>query len=146
MAIYVSGLLCQYALEERDHVLTAVKIVDQIVFDLPSDIPPDKVNILNLLQVWALIFVKSDGPEDFELEFTGIAPNGQRVNPQRIAIHSKGGSKGHQIRLEIQIDPRSQGLWWFEIAIAGNVVLKMPLLIAASDQSANPSPSVEASE
>lgn len=146
MAIYVSGLLCQIALEEPDHSLTAVRIIDQIVSDLPSDVPFDKINILTPLSVFALILVKSDGPEDFELVFTGIAPNGQRVNPQKISIHSEGGSKGHQVRLGINIDPRNSGLWWFEIAIAGNVVLKMPLLIVASDQSANPSPSSEASE
>jgi hypothetical protein len=146
MAIYVSGLLCQLALEEPDHSLTAVRIMDQIVVDLPSDVPSSQINILTLLPVWALILVKSDGPEDFVLDFTGIAPGGQRVNPQRIAIHSEGGSRGHQVRLGINIDPRSDGLWWFEIAVAGDVVLKMPLLIVASDLSPRAFPSSEGSE
>jgi hypothetical protein len=109
MAIYISGLLCQVALEEPDQLLTAVRIIDQIVVDLPSDVPTDKLNILTLLPIWALILVKSDSPEDFELDFTGIAPGGRRVNPQRIAIHSGGGSKGHQVRLGIDIDPAKSG-------------------------------------
>jgi hypothetical protein len=147
VAIYISGFLCQYALEEPDHSITAVRICDQIISDLPSDVPPEKINIVNFLAIWVLLFVKSDGPEDFDMAFTGIAPNGDRVNPCLFNVRTEGGSKGHQIRTSLNIDPRSVGLWWFEVAAKGTVVLKMPLQVAAHDasQTSSQQPSSEAS-
>src|SRR5581483_6260556 len=124
---------------ERDGVLSAFRIIDRVEVDIPTDVPPGSIVIANQVACFAVLSFKSDGPEDFEVTFTAIAPNGERIRPQRFKIQTGGGSHGHQMRIGMNFDPRNLGLWWVEILVNGKVALKMPLVLALpTGQSATP--------
>jgi hypothetical protein len=136
VAIYTSGLICQWALEENG-VLSAIRIVDRIEVDIPTDVPAGAIVIATQVACFAILSFKSEGPEDFEVVFTAIAPNGQRLKRQTFSIHTDGGTHGHQLRIGMNFDPRNIGLWWIEIAVNGNVALKMPLELSLSTDPKN---------
>ena len=139
MAIYTSGFICQWALEEKDGVLSAFRIIDRVEVDIPTNAPSGAIVIATQVACFAVLSFKSDDPEDFEVIFTAIAPNGERIRPQRFKIQTAGGSHGHQMRIGMNFDPRNVGLWWIEILVNGKVALKMPLALALpTDQSAPP--------
>jgi hypothetical protein len=130
VAIYTSGIICQYALEESDHVLTAVRIVDHVVVDLPADTDLGRALIINQVECYAILSFKSDGPEDFEVAYSAVAPNGQRMNPAKFRAHTEGGTHGHQMRIGMSFDPRNIGLWWIEVLVNGELALRMPLRLS----------------
>lgn len=137
MAIYTSGFICQQAIEDQEHVFSAIQIIDRIEVDLPTDVDPSKIVISTHVTCAALLLFRSDEPEDFDVTFTAVAPvppdilnppPGIRLRPREFkGIHSGGGVHGHQMRLNLRFDPRNRGLWWFEVAVNGRLVLKMPL-------------------
>jgi hypothetical protein len=129
MAIYTSGFICQWALEEKDGVLSAVRIIDRIEVDIPTDVSPGAIVVAMQVACFAVLSFKSEGPEDFGVVFTAIAPNGQRIHPQTFKIHTDGGSHGHQMRIGMSFDPSNIGLWWIEVAVNGAVALRMPLAL-----------------
>ena len=129
MAIYTSGFICQWALEERDGVLSAIRIIDRVEVDIPKDVPPGAIVVATQVACFAVLSFKSDDPEDFEVVFTAIAPNGERIRPQKFNIQTGGGSHGHQMRIGMNFDPRNVGLWWIEILVSGEVALRMPLAL-----------------
>ena len=144
MAIYTSGLICQEAIEESGQIFSAIRIIDRIEVDLPTEIDPEKTIIANQIACVALLLIRTDGPEVFDVTFTAVAPvppgvldppSGLRMLPREFkGIHSGGGVHGHQMRLNLKIDPRLVGLWWFEVAVNNALVLKMPLeLLRAKD-------------
>lgn len=129
MAIYTSGFICQWALEERDGVLSAFRIIDRVEVDIPTDVPPGAIVVATQVACFAVLSFKSESPEDFEVVFTAIAPSEQRIQPQTFKIHTDGGSHGHQMRIGMNFDPRDIGLWWVEVAVNGTVALRMPLAL-----------------
>ena len=139
-AIYTSGILCQIAIEEGpDRVLSAIRIVDRIEVDLPTDLAPDMTVIAMQVSCFAILSFKSESPEDFDVIFTGVTPRGDRVKQTTFKIHTDGGIRGHQIAFRMNFDPRNIGLWWFEVAVNGLIALKMPLeIVRATD----PDPSI----
>ena len=135
MAIYTSGFICQWALEEKDGVLSAFRIIDRIEVDIPTGVPPGAIVIATQVACFAVLFFKSDAPEELEVVFTAIAPNGERIRPQNFKIRTGGGSHGHQMRIGMNFDPRNIGLWWIEIFVNGKVALKMPLSLVLPNHS-----------
>jgi hypothetical protein len=136
MAIYTSGFICEKLLEDKGGVMSAINIIDRAEVDLPIDVPFNQFNVITPLQITAVLIFKSDAPEEFDVVFTGFAPateshpDGLPVNPSTLHVKLGGGIRGHQYRLGITIDPRSLGLWWFNVSMNGEVVLKLPFEVA----------------
>jgi len=132
MAIYTSGFICQDLIEEgAEHVFTAIRIVDRIEVDVPTDLPPGAIVVTTPISFYAVMSFRSDGPEDFDMVFTGIAPGEIRANSTTSKVHTDGGVRGHSFAMRLHFDPRNLGLWWFEVKINDAVAFKMPLELAA---------------
>jgi hypothetical protein len=128
MAIYVSGIICREILEEAGNILSAIRITDVVSLDIPESVDISKVEILPA-EFYILLVVRSDEPEEFDLEFTPIAPTGSKSRTQ--VLHSKvsSGVRGNTFRIATKVDARLPGLWWLEIKTQGRIALKMPLHI-----------------
>jgi hypothetical protein len=139
MAIYTSGFICVHVLEEKDKVVSAIRIIDNVTADLPQNVSPGTLVFMPPFTCDGLILFKSDGPEEFDAVFTAIAPDGTRMpsNSQHVSI--AGGPSGHTMILRLNFNPQLLGLWWLEVLVRGNVALKMPLRINPSQGSTNQS-------
>lgn len=129
MAIYTSGLICQLAIEGEDKVLSAIQIVDRVVVDLPEHVDPNAIVVTMALSCFAVLMFRSDGAESFEATFAAIKPDGTRSKETRFPVSIPGGAGGLTMRVNLVLDPRSLGLWWFEVFVNGAVALRLPLEI-----------------
>jgi hypothetical protein len=132
VAIYTSGIICEKALNE-DGVLSAIRIVDHLTVALSKPVPDDAHTIILFPLKFAVILsFKSDQPEEFDAQFSGVRPDGKRVaqDPLHVNINEL---KGHFVRIEIGIDPRMIGLWRFEVTVRGETALKLPFSIRLAD-------------
>jgi hypothetical protein len=139
VAIYTSGMICQLALEDTDHSLSLIKLIDRVMVDFPEGVPADQLVVAWPLSCAAVLVFKSEGPEQFQVSFTAVAPDGHRTTPISFPVNLTGGGGGFSMRLALNIDARSLGLWWFEVAVRSTVVLRLPLEIARNP--ANPTES-----
>lgn len=131
MAIYTSGFICQYLIDEGpEHIFSAIRIIDRIEVDVPTDLPAGTTVVTAPISFYAVVSFRSDGPEDFEMVFTAVAPGDIRLNPTTRRVQMEGGISGQTFGMRLNFDPRNIGLWWFEIKVNGNVVLRMPLELA----------------
>ena len=134
MAIYTSGIICRDAIvEENTGILSAVRIVDHVVVDIPQPIPSGSV-IAYPVPFFVIIVFKSDAPEEFEMVFSAIRPDGKRKDEAPVPIRTGGGPHGHNVRIRIDMDPRLVGTWWFEVNVRGEVALRLPFSVIPPDQ------------
>lgn len=134
MAIYTSGIICNDAIEDREtRVLSAIRIVDHVVVDVPHPVPEGTV-IVYPVPFFVVLFFKSDDPEEFDIVFTGIRPDGLRIPHPPERITTGGGTQGHTVRIRIDMDPRLWGTWWFEVSARGQVLLRLPFAVIPPNQ------------
>jgi|SRR5579862_1730766 len=137
MAIYTSGIICEQALDESG-VLSAIRIIDHVLVDLPSPLPAGTV-VAYPVRIYAILSFKSDEPEAFDMRFEALRPDGNRYRQDPLPIRTAGGAGGHIVRIKLDIDPRLIGLWWFEVLIRDEVALRLPFVVGVSGPETPPS-------
>jgi hypothetical protein len=143
VAIYASGILCKDVLEETmqdgQRVFSAIRIIDTIEVDLPEiPVSGEVTYVAFAIPCFALLVFKSDEPEEFDVVWTAIRPDGPRIALGPYRCSTGGGLSGHILKVTLNIPPQLTGLWWFEVAVRGELKLRMPLSLIREQ---NPAPS-----
>lgn len=117
-------------------MFTAINIGDvyyssflQFALDLP-DGSSRKVRVLPPVNVTVLIIFRSEFPTEFDVKFYGRLTNGELMpGENRSHVKLDGGIHGSTLNVDLVIDPRHEGLIWFEIYIDEELATKMPFQI-----------------
>jgi hypothetical protein len=128
-----AALFCDSVLEGKDHVASAIRIIDQInVFihpEAPSDIPSEQQKVpvhVNGL----LIFRTGYAPGEYLLSITVESPSGkrQKVLERPISL-SLPPNNGVTVHLNTTLMASSGGLFWIHITLGGKRLAHMPLQV-----------------
>jgi hypothetical protein len=133
-----SVILCERIMEEKDGVLTAVRIIDN-VFVAPQrkDVPaPDAMPSVPL-NFAVLISFKAGaarGPFEFQTKF--LSPSGKAtvVEMPPLKANFDQADSGVNFILHLTVVTREEGLYWFEVSIAGESepVTRVPVKVVYS--------------
>ena len=127
-----AALFCERVLQEVDGVLTLVRVVDRwnITGTSESMLP-------TAIQTNIVLMFKSGmfrGPA--QVMVTPISPRGNRLQPVTIPANFEGDEdRGVNIVLPIGFPVQEPGPYWFEVAVAGQVMTNMPLRVVYLQQS-----------
>jgi len=122
-----AALLCENILEEKDGVLSAIRIVDRIIHGArgpnpPEDMPPVPVNLR------ALISLKSGAARGrFAVGIVLEKPSGQREPAVEIPVLLEGEDRGANLNIALAFQAELEGLYWFEVQLDGQPITRMPL-------------------
>lgn len=133
MAIYVSGVFCKEVLRERSpsgaELLSAIRILDIVDVEIPTDTALTEGTVLGPAEFFLLAQLRSDDPEEFEIELAAITPSGKQTRIQAFPSKLGGNVSGHAIIVTIKLNAATEGNFWFEWRIKGELMLRMPLSI-----------------
>ena len=124
---YVSvACVCEKVLQEKDGVLSAIRLVDTFHLQPLPGAPADAKGILPLT---ALVALKSgDVTGTFELRMQVRSPSGKVVDiPEKWPVILAGGEQGVQLVMQFHLPVPEFGLYWFDVLWNGDVLTSFPL-------------------
>ncbi len=120
-----AALLCEKILQEKDNVLTAVRIVDQITVQRPSAV----AGLTPAIQMNALVMLKSGdvtGPSEITVKLR--SPRGKIMEiPDKYSSLLTGGVQGQNLALTFIVEIKDEfGLFWLDVYWNGEVLTSIP--------------------
>lgn len=138
---YVSvAALCENVLDEKDGVLSAIRLIDIITISVPT---PKIVGQTQLvpIPITILIALKSGSATGRRIiTVTLTVPNGQTISTKdTFPVFLEGDEKGANVIIKTNVLTPGDGLFWFNVLLDGELLTRIPLRVklewAASDES-----------
>lgn len=126
-----AALLCEKVLQEKDGVLSAIRIVDRIVHTAQSANAPEVMPSVKVDLKLLLLFKSGPAQGNRNVLIKLIQPSGRIQQPVSLPIFLEGGDgdRGANLIVEVQFPALEDGLYWFEILINDDLVTRVPLRI-----------------
>ena len=132
-----AACFCDNVLEEADHVVSAIRIVDTYILPpLPAgiEIPADAVRGVIILK--GLVSLKSAEPLSGRIHLVMHRTNGERavLSPDGgWPAELKGAPHGVNLRIQMPLGVKNFGLVWFDVLWNEEVLTRMPLMLRQGD-------------
>lgn len=128
-----AALICEKVLQEKDGVLSAIRLVDRLEIKMQTtdpkltihDVPPAGV------QLAGLVCIKS-GPFKGKgvLSIEGETPSGKVKPLGEYPVNLEGDDNGQNVVLNIVFATKEDGLHWFTVRFNSTLLSKIPLRIS----------------
>jgi hypothetical protein len=119
---------CERVLEEKDGVLTAVRIIDRFTQVRPA--PSQSGFIPQPVSAVLLVMLKSgDARGSHELVIEVESPSGIRRPLLSLSVLFEGEDRGVNVIVPLSFHPEEEGLYWFNVQTAYRLLTRMPLRV-----------------
>jgi hypothetical protein len=114
------AFICDRVLQEKDGVLSAIRIVDTIFVQ--------KLEAAELHGITFVIGLKSgDFIGEIEVKLTGKSPSGKSMPELKIPMKLDGGKQGATAIVTAGFAFPEAGLYWFSLNRGNDLITRMPL-------------------
>ena len=129
-----AAVFCDNIVEDTDHSISAIMIIDGVVLYVSEDAPPDfpsKEKQMLIMQKVLLTFRSGDSPGKHQLSIVLHQPNGKRVKVMDKEIElTPPPHGGVNLKTGIQLSVHSSGLFLFDVILDGKRLTRMPFNVA----------------
>jgi hypothetical protein len=107
--------ICERVIEDKQGVLSLIRVVDQIVHsavgpDVPDEMPPFTITELSMV-----IMLRADQARGrYALKIRPVDPSGRDLPVMQTPIHLESG-RGVNVVLPLQFRVEMEGPYWFDI-------------------------------
>ena len=129
------AVFCEKVLQERDGVVSAIRIIDRINRRAAGPEAPEAMPAFDY-QLTALVTLKSGrarGGVQVEIEPEG--PSGIKQAPITVTAQMEGGERGQNLVINMKMNFKEPGVYWFNVYVDGRLITKMPLDVRYSRMS-----------
>lgn len=121
------AVFCEKVLEEKTGTLSAIRIIDRFTISTIAPSAPDIMPAVNIGIHILVCFKSGDFKGKQKVEIKPFTPSGKELPGWASDILLEGDERGANIILEYGFAATEEGVYWFDVILAGNVVTKMPL-------------------
>ena len=123
------ALICERVLEEKDNVLSAIRIFERFIVaatgpDAPESIPKTAVPFALLIS-----FIPGEARGSARVQVQMEEPSGLKRDPLEFTVHFDAPSSPVNLILNFQLDTEQPGLYWFDVLLDGRLITRVPLLL-----------------
>jgi len=122
------AVFCEQILDEKDNVKSLIRIIDRLFVQAsgpnPSEAMPEFESELNAF----LLFKSGQATGPVPIRITLTRPSGLTAsNPVWYGtVHFEGGTRGHNLTLQIRYKFREPGPYWFNVYVGDRLATRMP--------------------
>jgi hypothetical protein len=126
--------LCEKVIEDKQGVLSLIRIVDRIVAnvvapDVPAAMPPIPVSLT------AVVILRSgEARGRHSLKIRLEEPSGLQQGTTEIPVFFEGEDRGMNAVIPLQIVAREEGLYWFDVLVNDELLSRIPLRLIYQPQ------------
>lgn len=127
------GAICERVLEEKDSVLSLIRIVDTFTITVTGKEPPDElpqgVATLTIVMSWV------GGLGRHEAAFDIISPGGEtQPSPRSWSFTLDSLNRGHNIIVTLPVRIKKPGVYWIEFILNDKIKSRIPFQILYEPQ------------
>jgi len=122
------AVFCEKVLQEKDGVISPIRIVDSFTFEVPSDKETAQRTSFKM-DIFIVVALKSgDYKGKKQLKITPVSPSGKELPgfSGPILLEKDGGAC---VIVRFLFAADEEGIYWFEVEIDGELLTKMPMNI-----------------
>lgn len=123
-----AAILCEKVLQEKDDVLTVVRMVDRITVavrgEAPTQIPPGSITL-----VLFVLFKSGEARGTYQVGIRTVNPSGQVLSTSSFPILLEGDDRGAALVNQVTVEVQEDGVYWFEILLEDQLVTRVPLRV-----------------
>ncbi|MBI3459787.1 hypothetical protein HY230_00395 [Candidatus Acetothermia bacterium] len=124
-----TAVLCERVLEEKDGVISAIRIIDRVIqtasgSTIPENMPPFLLNMNALLS-----FKSGNVRGKHTIKLAPSTPSGKTMPELSYPILLEGEDRGANLIVQLSIQIEEEGIYWFNIFLDDHLVTKMPLRV-----------------
>lgn len=121
------AVLCELVLDEKDGVLSVIRIVDTLTINM-SDSPP---GLKPAVDITAVLSFKSGSYQGKRLlKIAPTDPTGVKLQPvQSFLAVFEGNERGANFIIKMLMPADKEGVYWFDILLDETFMTRMPLRI-----------------
>jgi len=121
-----AAMICEKVLEEKDGVLSIVRVIDRLMHAVNAPTLPDELPKVTF-QCVLLVMLKSGRARGrHQLEIVMEAPSGQRNQVVTTSVQLEGEERGANLLLRIGLTFDSEGLYWFDVRLDDRLQTRIP--------------------
>lgn len=123
------AIFCERVLQERDGVISAIRIIDRITRAAsgpatPEEMPPVPVNLFVLLA-----FKSGSARGRHTVHLRPEDPSGLKLAETSLPILFEAEDQGAVITLNLGFEAQHEGLYWFDVSLDEELITRMPLRV-----------------
>ena len=124
-----AAVFCEKVLQEKDGVVSAIRLVDRFTLSSSVEGAPDLMPALNF-SISILIALKSgDARGKWELKVKPFSPSGQELPGFVGPVLFEGEDRGASVVIQYGLAATEEGIYWFDVMLNDKLITKMPLRI-----------------
>lgn len=138
----VAAFFCENLIEDKDNVLTAIRIIDTYYLTLPTNLPDLPPDVKPAIEVTGLISLKSgDVVGPYKLDLMMRRPT-KGEKPVRLSpeggwpVVFNGGEHGVNLKMKFPLGVKTFGLYWFDVMWENELLTSIPLNLIEGEQPA----------
>jgi hypothetical protein len=122
-----AAFLCEKVLQEKDGILSAIRIVDRIIATVSGPSAPQQMPAVAVNLTALLIFRSGDAKGSYTVKIQPVSPSGFRAPEAALPIFLEGDDRSANLITNIAFQAREEGLYWFDVLLNDDLVTRMPL-------------------
>ncbi len=119
---------CEKALQERDGVVSLIRVIDRITHLAPGNAPAELPEGGTLQTTFVLMLRSGDAQGRIPVSITIEQPSGVQLPAQTVDVMFEGEDRGVNLILNLRT-PAIEGLYWFIVACDGRELTRAPLRV-----------------
>lgn len=143
-----AALICEKALQEKDGVLTLVRIVDRVTHSATGPNAPEKMPTITYPMVIVVMLKSGAAKGTFPIRVDLEPPTMQRQRGPIFTVYLEGEDRGQNLILNLNVPLQEPGLYWFDVVFDERRLSRIPLRVlytrTTPSQPPSPSPPAEA--
>ncbi len=125
----LAAIFCERVLQEKDNVLTVVRIIDRLTITAaglqpPEEMPPSNVSVF-LLVILKSGFIRAR----HTLRIIPTTPSGRTLPEMSAGVLLEGDDRGVNVILNVQLLASEEGVYWFQVLFEEQLLTRVPLRI-----------------
>jgi Family of unknown function (DUF6941) len=134
-----AALLCEQVLGEQSGVLSAIRIVDQVLVTASGTDVPQQMPVAGIAMKGLVMLKSGEARGRFVVTLRVESPAGVRQEVGQLSVQLQGGANGANLVMDLNLQVSMPGLHWIDVLLDGNLITRMPLdVVYQTMQTAGP--------
>lgn len=121
------GTLCERVLEEKDGVLSLIRLIDRVVVtaegtEVPRELPPGQIPVTAVMS-WV------NGLGNYEAKIRVDMPDGKSIESPTMPFYLESLDRVQNHIMQMVLPVRRAGIYWFNFLLGEEIKSKVPLRV-----------------
>lgn len=121
--------ICERALQEKDGVVSLVRLVDRFTMTIPGPATPDRTPASTISLTIAVMLKSGFFQGRGTLKVVPNTPSGQQMSELSMPVLLEGQDRGVNVILNTQFVVKEEGLYWLDVSFEGQLLTRIPMRI-----------------